>query len=66
MSEVTNWAILTVPEIPANVIILPNLLSGPHNETAKVAVYPWPFVSSGKPANISFTVTPGKLTLDLK
>ena len=70
MSEITTdiryWAILTDPEIPANVTILPNLFSGPHNESAKVTVYPWPFISSGKLANISITVTPGKRTLHLK
>lgn len=48
-----------------NVTVLLNLFTGPHSETAKITVYPWPFVPSGKSVNVSITVTPGKRTLNL-
>jgi len=31
---------------------------GPHDETAKVKAYPWPFIPTGKLYNISVTFTP--------
>ncbi|KAL9989459.1 hypothetical protein ACROYT_G004015 [Oculina patagonica] len=33
-------------------------LCGPHDETAKFIILPWPFIASGKPYNVSMTFTP--------
>ena len=34
--------------------------SGPHDKTAKIKIYPWPFLPSGKPFNFTVAFTPGK------
>lgn len=55
--------ILTYPKIPANETVLPNLFTGSHNETARMTIFPWPIIQSGKPFDINITLTPGKLKM---
>ena len=35
--------------------------TGPNEKATKLIVFPWPFIPSGKPYNISLTFTPGEL-----
>ena len=45
-------------------LLFPNIFTGPHaDKTARIKIYPWPFISPGKPLNISVAFTPGKLIL---
>ena len=39
-----------------------NFFTGPHTDkTAAMKFYPWPFIPSGKPFNMTVTFTPGKV-----
>ncbi|XP_020604995.1 uncharacterized protein LOC110043836 [Orbicella faveolata] len=58
------WSSTSVAGLPAGVEIKNLRLCGSHNETAKATVYPWPFVPSRKPANMSVTLTPVVDVLD--
>ncbi|KAJ7360246.1 hypothetical protein OS493_016875 [Desmophyllum pertusum] len=45
-------------KFPAGVEFKELKLCGPHDETARIKISPWPFIPSGKPSNISVTFTP--------
>ena len=47
-------------------MLFPNTSTGPHDETAGVKIYPWPFIPTGKLGNVSVTFTPGKLIVNIK
>jgi len=50
----------TVKSLPRGLEIKSLKLCGPHDKTAKIKIYPWPFLPSGKPFNFTVAFTPAE------